>query len=155
MLAAESNGDEDNNLDQRHVDIDYSNRIILINDLQLNSWTDDLLKQIDDKEAVAMVPCIAHTLNIVLKDAMKNTESILTTMDLCRAVAKELRREQIRNELILKNVYAVQPKLDVETRWSTKYAIVKHTNYNNIFTTSFVLFIDIGYSKMQSSNFLL
>jgi hypothetical protein len=75
------------------------------------------------------VKCAVHTLQLAVRKAIKTANStVLITM--CRAVAKELRKQKYIYYLRQQNVGFILPRLDCLTRWSSTYILVKKNNLN-------------------------
>lgn len=75
---------------------------------------------------MASIKCATHTLQLAIKDAIKllgQTDS--NAISLCRVVAKFLRLQSTKTELFRAGIKSIVPKLDVETRWSSTYLMVK------------------------------
>lgn len=88
---------------------------------------DELRKQTGDHSLfVNSIKCAAHTIQLAVKDALK----LLTTedqnvIDLCRLVAKYLRKQSSKNEIRDERLNSILPCLDVITRWSSTYLMVR------------------------------
>lgn len=104
--------------------LEVTNRIIAINSLGLNNWNEQFLQSLEEDETVSGVRCIAHTVNLVLNDAIKHTNNIVTTISLIRTVVKALRQNKTQSKLKECNVFVIQPRLDCVTRWSSTYSMV-------------------------------
>lgn len=76
---------------------------------------------------MASIKCAAHTLQLAVNDALKllgkTDENIIS---LCRIVAKFLRLQSTKNEMHQVGLISIMPKLDVETRWSSTYLMVRN-----------------------------
>ncbi|XP_055306894.1 uncharacterized protein LOC129571157, partial [Sitodiplosis mosellana] len=74
---------------------------------------------------LSAIRCAAHTLQLVVKDALNNmpqeTKNIIL---LCRRVAKILRLESTKYLLEGSGIQLKKPKLDVETRWGSTYVML-------------------------------
>lgn len=98
--------------------------ICLVNSLGLSGWNDEFLSMLND-ETVIGVRCVAHSLQLAIHSALKSLPSVTTFINLCRAVAKSLRKESLVNDLKEKTVYTKHPTLDCITRWSSIHLMVK------------------------------
>lgn len=79
---------------------------------------------------MASIKCAAHTLQLAVNDALKmlgKTDSNI--ISLCRVVAKFLRLQSTKNEMHLAGLHSIMPKLDVETRWSSTYLMVRYIDF--------------------------
>lgn len=73
---------------------------------------------------IKRVPCSAHSLQLAVNDALKE-ETIKVIIDLCRAVAKALRKPNNINELYANNIRVKMVRLDVNTRWNSVHRMVR------------------------------
>lgn len=88
-------------------------------------WNAAVLETIDQREIVVGVRCLAHTIQHVVQNGIKNAVPKVTTLiDLCRTVAKALRVQSTKYELKKFNLFTVCPRLDATTRWSSTYDMV-------------------------------
>lgn len=77
---------------------------------------------------VISIKCGAHTVQLVVKDALKMLSiEDQNVIDLCRLVAKFLRLQSSKNEMREKGLTSILPGLDVQTRWSSSYLMVRIT----------------------------
>lgn len=75
---------------------------------------------------MASIKCAAHTLQLAVNDALKLLQrKDGNIISLCRVVAKFIRLPSTRNEMYRMNLDSILPKLDVETRWSSTYLMVR------------------------------
>lgn len=71
------------------------------------------------------VNCSAHTLQLAIKDALTKLPEIhQQVIELCRSVAKLLRKSTIIQELKDDGINYSLPHLDVETRWGSMFSMV-------------------------------
>lgn len=72
------------------------------------------------------VNCAAHTLQLAIKDALKDLSEMHTNViKLCRSVAKALRLKSIKQKMARKQ-YRI-PRLEGDTRWGSLYLMVEKT----------------------------
>lgn len=93
---------------------------------------------------VNAVNCAAHTVQLAVKDALRLLdESSQNVIGIARAVVKFLRKESTRNEIRNRGLAMTLPPLDVATRWSSTYMMVRKYYFseekitNNIYESSF------------------
>lgn len=91
----------------------------LVNDMRARSGKHHLF--------MSSIKCAAHTLQLAVNDAIKllgkNDSNLIL---LCRVIAKFLRLQSTRNEMKKKGLKSILPRLDVETRWSSTYLMVRY-----------------------------
>lgn len=75
------------------------------------------------------ISCAAHGLHLVVKDAINHCDGIKELIEKFRSLAKKLRTPKLRAELIMKN--KTMALIDVKTRWSSTYNMVRFINRNN------------------------
>lgn len=89
---------------------------------------------------ITSIKCAAHTLQLAVNDALKLLGAAdKNSISLCRLVAKFLRLQSTRNEMHRANLKSILPKLDVETRWSSTYMMVRYSNLNFLNFVSIIL----------------
>lgn len=72
------------------------------------------------------VNCSAHTLQLAIKDALKLlSETHSQVIELCRCVAKHLRKSSTIQALKKDGISYSLPRLDVETRWGSMFTMVR------------------------------
>lgn len=75
---------------------------------------------------VNSIKCAAHTIQLAVWDALgllqKKDQNVI---DLCRRAAKFLRLESTKNEMRRVGLTSILPALDVKTRWSSSYLMVR------------------------------
>lgn len=72
------------------------------------------------------VNCAAHTLQLAVNDALKSMSTSHTNViHLCRSVAKFIRLSLTMIEIRNRGLKPIFPPLDVKTRWSSTYTMVK------------------------------
>lgn len=69
------------------------------------------------------IRCAAHTLQLAVMDALK-AKNFQLLICLCRAVAKELRKQSIVHELRDRQINFKIPSIDCITRWNSIYKMV-------------------------------
>lgn len=97
------------------------------NDTLLNAIAEELNQQhgIDIIWNVAGVRCEAHTLQLAIGDATRETSlENRNVMELCQRVAKLLRLESTRRDIEKEGIEYKNPRLEVDTRWCYKYLMV-------------------------------
>lgn len=72
---------------------------------------------------VSGVRCAAHTLQLVVNDALKKSKATRLIL-LCRKAAKMLRTQNFQHELLAANLGNCYIRLDVKTRWNSTYLMV-------------------------------
>lgn len=91
----------------------------LVNDMRAKSGNHHLF--------MSSIKCAAHTLQLAVNDAIKllgkNDSNIIS---LCRVIAKFLRLQSTKNEMKKVGLNSILPRLDVETRWSSTYLMVRY-----------------------------
>lgn len=76
---------------------------------------------------MASIKCAAHTLQLAVNDALKQLgRADSNIISLCRVAAKFLRLRSTKNEMHRVGLTSIIPKLDVETRWSSTYLMVRN-----------------------------
>lgn len=84
---------------------------------------------------VNSIKCAAHTIQLAVRDALKMmSKSDRNVIELSRMVAKFLRKESTKNEKREVGITSILPGLDVETRWSSTYLMVKIIEQNLFFS---------------------
>ncbi|XP_055316919.1 uncharacterized protein LOC129576237 [Sitodiplosis mosellana] len=75
---------------------------------------------------VNSIKCAVHTIQLAVKDALKflSTQD-QNVVDLCRLVAKFLRKQSTQNEMREEGLTSILPCLDVKTRWSSTYLLIQ------------------------------
>lgn len=72
------------------------------------------------------VNCAAHTVQLAVKDALKSLNNAnKNIIGIARAAVKFIRKESTRNETRTRGLKLTLPSLDVETRWSSTYMMVR------------------------------
>lgn len=72
------------------------------------------------------IRCSAHCLQLAIKDALINLSlPHKNIIDLCRSVAKHLRKSTTVNKLNANQIQYSLPRLDVSTRWCSTFLMVK------------------------------
>lgn len=72
------------------------------------------------------INCSAHTVQLAVMDALKLlTDENLNVISLARAVVKFIRKEGTRNESRNRGLKIILPALDIKTRWSSTYIMVR------------------------------
>lgn len=99
---------------------------------------------------VNSVKCGAHTIQLAVKDFLallsKSDQNII---DLCRLVAKFLRKQSSKNEMRHAGLSSILPGLDVQTRWSSTYLMVCTIEIN----THFIAFNAYGFFTLTVCRF--
>ncbi|XP_076660133.1 zinc finger BED domain-containing protein 4-like [Halictus rubicundus] len=74
------------------------------------------------------IPCFAHTLQLVIKDAIKPCRDLISTLQKCRAIVRYFHRSPAANEKLRMEQLMQYPKRtplklinDCETRWNSQY----------------------------------
>lgn len=72
------------------------------------------------------IKCAAHTLQLAVRDALECLDKKdKNAINLCRRAAKFLRLQSTKNEMRKIGLTSVYPALDVVTRWSSTYMMVR------------------------------
>lgn len=80
----------------------------------------------DRNLCMILIRCAAHTLQLAVKGALKSLpKGDQNVIELCRAAAKEMRKQTTMNVMRQLNLSSILPKLDVKTRWSSTYMMVR------------------------------
>jgi len=75
-------------------------------------------------------PCVAHTLNLIVNDAITSNEELLNVLKKCRAlvghfkhsVSASTKLKEIQNQM---NVPELKVKQDVSTRWNSSLIMLE------------------------------
>lgn len=74
---------------------------------------------------LSSIRCAAHTVQLVVKDSMKElSEESSNIIKICRRIAKILRLESTKYFLEEAGLALKKPKLDTETRWGSTFVMV-------------------------------
>ena len=71
---------------------------------------------------IEFIPCAAHTLQLAVKDFVKQKD-IASTIAVARELARKLRIPKVRYHFMKKGHHL--PRLDNETRWSSTYLLIQ------------------------------
>lgn len=87
----------------------------------------DLQNQTDNHSLfINSIKCAAHTTQLAVRDALKSMpKTERNVIELARMAAKFLRKDKTKNEMREAGIKSILPGLDVETRWSSTYLMVK------------------------------
>lgn len=98
-------------------------------DLFDDSYYDDLLEEVrsafgaaDYTHLIHGISCAAHSIQLVIKNAIKRSPSIESVLQKCRELAKKLRTPSIRS--LLQSEGFNMALLEVETRWGSMFSMV-------------------------------
>lgn len=94
------------------------------------------------------VPCLAHSLQLAVNDAFKDS-FVQTIIDLCRTAAKMLRREAYVFDLQEVGIRYKVIRLDSKVRWNSIYRMVILQNFYYLDFASHIIFF---FSLKISSN---
>lgn len=145
FLKESTTADDDNALDEVFDNMDIYEDLFekLVSDLSCQKGNHSLL--------VTSIKCAAHTIQLMVKDALKLLpKEIQNIIDLCRVVAKFFRLQSTKNEMREEGLKSILPGLDVQTRWSSTYLMVK-LNISSMNSGSLFL-IRIGFYGMFSDS---
>lgn len=137
IVQHDVNISEIRNLIQLHDNVDRDPDQEIDNDLAI--ILDDEASFRDAMASVAMnltrttininrVPCSAHTLQLAIKDALKNHDASVI-ISLCRLAAKLLRRETNIYDLRAVEIFIKIVRIDCEVRWNSTYIMVTSSNW--------------------------
>lgn len=86
------------------------------------------------------VKCAVHTLQLGVKKGIISSNTTVL-INLCRAVAKEMRKQKYIYYLRRINVDFLLPRLDCATRWSSTYILVSIKYYIKTLNNFFINFV--------------
>lgn len=89
----------------------------------LNEMSSGLFMQgVDVQWNITGLNCVVHTLQLVIKDALKTlAKKYRNVIDLCRRAAKFLRLKSCHYEMNAAGIHYKLIRLDVETRWGSTF----------------------------------
>lgn len=97
--------------------------------------------------------CVAHTLQLAVHDALnKLAVSHKNVIELCREMSKFLRLKSTRTDVLQLNIEYRLPRLEVKTRWSSMYHMVKDIKKNQFLFNNFCFFHSSSYSIFRIVN---
>lgn len=160
----------------RDIDAEISNAIAACqsedsdSDEELNALLnddDDYISMVDALKnkfasstlTVNGVKCAAHTLQLAVRDALKDKRlNIINLIALYRLVCKTLRKMKYQYTLKENGIEMIAPRLDCCTRWSSEYYMVRihwtfrafyeiFINSVHLFRTFLPLYLDFGFGK--------
>ncbi|XP_049821706.1 E3 SUMO-protein ligase ZBED1-like [Aethina tumida] len=75
-------------------------------------------------------PCVAHTLNLSVKDGLTQNEELCTILDKCRRIVGHFKHraqavEKLTRMQLQMGLHVLKIKQDVATRWSSTYIMIK------------------------------
>ena len=118
--AEDESGDENGHDDPTPLQIEANNSLLAA--LQCNMTNSYGLNVMWD---VSGVHCAAHTLQLAIDDTIKAVaKKTQNTMQLCHRVALFMRKQTTICLLDEKNIVFTKPRIDVPTRWGSKYLMV-------------------------------
>lgn len=83
-------------------------------------------------EHAATIRCAAHTLQLAVLDAIKRSnEKTELIINLCRAVAKQLRIQSNIHILSTHKINSIRPRQEGQTRWSSIFFMVCNFHETN------------------------
>lgn len=114
------------------IDTEEDQMDVDITDTQADINLEDIFKTLSncvysdnlnfDKHILQIIFCSAHTLQLVIKDALKKCVRALRLISKCRAIVKKLRSSSVKH--IIKSRKLKKPIIDCVTRWSSIYFMV-------------------------------
>lgn len=91
----------------------------------LNAMVSNLQSQNGPIWKIKGIRCAAHSLQLCTNSALDNmSKANKNVITICRRIAKTMRLKSTINELRSNGIEYNLPKLDVETRWCSKYTMV-------------------------------
>lgn len=111
---------DDDLLDELFEDVNFYEELFekLISNLRNQTGNHSLF--------VNSIKCAAHSIQLAVKDALKLlSNEDQNVIDLCRLVSKFLRLQSTKNGMREEGLTSILPGLDVKTRWSSTYLMVR------------------------------
>lgn len=114
------NSIEENSESEEEIDVDYNyfeSGVDSFNASLLNDTNDDHIFKITS------LRCAAHTLQLIVKDAVKNKPETESLIETCRRVVGILRRPLMK--IKIRSQKLRKPIIDCSTRWASTYNMMK------------------------------
>lgn len=101
-----------------------------LNNIEYADLSENIERQGSRIYFVNGVNCAAHTVQLAVKDALRQMDVTYSNIiQLSRAVVKFIRKESTRNKAEKRGLKFILPVIDIDTRWSSTYMMV-----NRIYT---------------------